>query len=43
MGNFRHIISFICAKQQLESMLSLVTCLLGNIGFKKTEEILIST
>ena len=40
MKNFVHIISFVCAKQQLEPMRWFVTYLQGNFGFKKIEEII---
>ena len=38
MKNFSHIISFACAKQLLELMPLLVTCLKRNFAFKKIDE-----
>ena len=40
MKNLDHIISFVCAKQLLESMRLLVTWLQENFAFKKTEELI---
>ena len=37
---FGHIVSFVGAKNLLESMGRLVTCLHGSFGFKKIEEII---
>ena len=39
MKNLGHVISFVCAKQQVEPMRSLVTCPQGNFGVKKIEEV----
>ena len=41
MKNFSHIISFSCAKQLLELMRLLVTCLKRNFAFKKIDEIIL--
>ena len=38
MKNFCHINSFLCAKQFVGPMRSLVTCLQGNFGFTKIKE-----
>ena len=40
MKNVDHIISFVCVKEMLKPMRSLVSCLQGNFRFKKAMEII---
>ena len=40
MKNVSHIISFVSAKQLLESMQSLITCQQENFGFSQIDDII---